>query len=90
MDADHVVRNLMTKRGCPMNAFDQQAGFTSFDRPELVETYRLAHAIAVKAGLGHATTGDLRQAMAYYRYLFEDLLSARSVERVERMEAMKR
>jgi hypothetical protein len=42
----------------------------------VVQNYRAGHAIAVQQAQGRATTEDLRQAMIYYRSLFEDLTGA--------------
>jgi len=39
-----------------------------------VRNYRAAHDIATKQERGEASTEDLRQALVYYRELFDDLL----------------
>jgi hypothetical protein len=77
-DADEAVASLMGARGYPMADFEQRAADLSVDHPQVVENYRAAHAIAVRRQQGTATTEDLRQAMIYYRSLFEDLLGERS------------
>src|SRR6185437_6424793 len=74
MQADRLVRDLMIKRGYPMEDFEHRAADISVHHPELVETYRLAQVIAVRDQRGEATTEDLRKAVVYYRALFDELL----------------
>jgi hypothetical protein len=74
--ADHLVSEVMQVRGYPMGDFETRAADVSVDHPVVVENYRAAHAIAVRAQGGQATTEELRQAMVHYRALFADLLSA--------------
>lgn len=75
--ADDTVAALMEARGYPMAEFEQRAADLSVDHPQVVENYRAAHEIAVRQRQGRASTEDLRQAMIYYRSLFEDLLDGR-------------
>ena len=77
MQADRVVRDLMIKRGYPMEDFEHRAADISVHHPELVETYRLAQAVAARDQRGEATTEDLRKAVVYYRALFDELLEVR-------------
>jgi hypothetical protein len=42
----------------------------------VVDNYRAAHVIAVRHRQGEANTEDLRNALIYYRSLFEELLQA--------------
>ena len=72
--ADQLVRELMLKRGYPMGDFERRAGDISVDHPTIVESYRAAQPIAVRDGRGVADTEELRQAVAYYRALFDELL----------------
>jgi hypothetical protein len=67
----------MRARGYPMADFEQRAADLSVDHPHVVENYRAAHDIALRHRQGQASTEDLRQAMIYYRSLFEDLLDGR-------------
>jgi hypothetical protein len=67
----------MGARGYPMADFEQRAADLSVDHPHVVENYRAAHDIALRHRQGRASTEDLRQAMIYYRSLFEDLLDGR-------------
>ena len=75
IEADDTVTSLMAVRGYPMADFEQRVADLSVDHPQLVQNYRAAHEIAVRHRQGQATTEDLRQAMIYYRSLFEELLN---------------
>ena len=72
-DADQLLRDVMSTRGYPVTDFEQRAADVSVDHPLVINNYRKAHEIAVRQGLGHASTEDLRQAMIHFRTLFEDL-----------------
>jgi len=76
-EGDHLVMEVMETRGYPMADFEQRAADISVDHPRVVETYRAAHEIAIREQNGEASTEDLRQAMVYYRTLFEELLGIR-------------
>ena len=73
-DADQLVNRVMEARGYPMADFEQRAADVSVDHPRVVTNYRAAHEIALRHRQGQATTEDLRQAMIYYRSLFDELL----------------
>lgn len=77
-EADRLVTDVMRDRGYPIDEFDQRASDISVDHPEVVENYRAAHAVYVKAsnGNGSAGTEDLRQGFVHYRALFTELLDA--------------
>lgn len=77
IDADDTVSSLMGALGYPMADFEQRAADLSVDHPRVVENYRAAHDIALLHRRGQASTEDLRQAMIYYRSLFEELLTGR-------------
>lgn len=79
IEADETVASLMAARGYPMSNFEQRAADLSVDHPHVVQNYRAAHEIAVRHRQGQASTEDLRQAMIYYRSLFEDLLAGRKL-----------
>ncbi len=74
-DADELVTRLMQSRGYPMTNFEQRAADISVDHPRVVDNYRAAHEIAIRHQRGQATTEDLRNAIIYYRSLFDELLS---------------
>ncbi len=82
VDADDSVASLMGARGYPMADFDQRAADLSVDHPHVVDNYRRAHEIALRHRQGQASTEDLRQAMIYYRSLFEDLLEGQKPSNV--------
>ena len=73
-EADHLVRELMLKRGYPMGDFERRAADISVDHPGIVTTYRMAQAIAVRNESGEADTEELRKAVVHYRKLFDELL----------------
>jgi hypothetical protein len=80
VQADHLVRELMLKRGYPMGDFEHRAGDISVDHPTLVEFYRAAQAIAVRDEQGLADTEELRQAVVHYRALFDELLEVKEAK----------
>jgi hypothetical protein len=75
--ADHLVRELMVKRGYPMGDFERRAADISVDHPGVVTTYRAAQAIAVREDRGEADTEELRKAVVHYRTLFDELLEVK-------------
>jgi hypothetical protein len=77
VEADDTVAALMGARGYPMADFEQRAADLSVDHSRVVDNYRAAHEIAVRNRQNPVSTEDLRQAMIYYRSLFEDLLDQR-------------
>jgi hypothetical protein len=76
-DADGLVTDVLQARGYPVADFDQRAADLSVHHPRVVENYRAARDIAQRHRRGEATTEDLRQAMVFYRALFQDLLEDR-------------
>ena len=83
MEADHLVRELMLKRGYPMGDFERLAADISVDHPAVVENYRAAQAIAARDERGEADTEELRKAVVHYRTLFDELLGERPPKRVK-------
>lgn len=79
VDADRLIMEVMQVRNYPVADFDQRAADLSVNYPALVSNYRFARDIAIKNKQGEATTEELRQAMIYYRSLFEELLQEESV-----------
>jgi hypothetical protein len=74
-EADRLVTDVMRDRGYPIDDFEQRAADISVDHPDVVQNYRAAHAVYVKASDGNAAgTEDLRQGFVHYRALFEELL----------------
>ena len=82
IEADDTVMSVMQAEGYPISDFAQRAADLSVDHPNVVQNYRTAHEITVRHREGRATTEDLRQAMIYYRSLFEDLLNGRKPDGV--------
>ncbi len=79
VDADRLIVEVMQIRGYPVSDFEQRAADLSVKYPALVSNYRGAREIANKNKLQQANTEELRQAMIYYRSLFEELLKTESV-----------
>jgi hypothetical protein len=74
--ASVLVRQVMRDRGYPVDDdFEQSAADVLVEHPVVVENYRAAHAISVRAGGGQASTEDLRQSMVHFRALFDELLA---------------
>jgi len=80
IQADQLVRELMLKRGYPMENFEHRAADISVDHPAVVEHYRAAQAIAVRDERGEADTEELRKAVVHYRVLFDELLEVRAAK----------
>ena len=77
-DADRLVAEVMEKRGYPVIHFEQSAADLSVDHPDVVENYRAAHRIAERSHSGRADTEELREALVFYRALFQELLEISS------------
>ena len=77
VEADHLVYDLMAKRGYPMGDFERRAADISVDHPTVVSNYRAARAIALRDERSEATTEELRKAVVHYRALFQELLEVR-------------
>lgn len=75
-EADKLVRELMGRRGYPMDDFDHLAADISVDHPAVVSNYRAARDIAVRDSRGESDTEELRRAVVHYRALFDELLEA--------------
>ena len=74
-EADRLVSEVMHERGYPVEEdFERRAADVSVDHPDVVENYRAAHGISVRATRTEAGTEDLRQALVHFRALFDELL----------------
>lgn len=80
VQADQLVRELMSKRGYPVSDFERRAADISVDHPTVVDHYRAAQAIAVRNARGAADTEELRKAVVHYRALFNELLEVRETK----------
>ncbi len=85
LDADRLIMEVMQLRAYPLSDFDQRAADISVIYPNLVSNYRAARAIAIKNEQQLADTEELRQAMIYYRSLFEELLGKESEVKEEKL-----
>jgi hypothetical protein len=79
VDADRLIMEVMQTRAYPVSGFEQRAADVSVNYPALVSNYRAARVIALKNEQHQADTEELRQAMIYYRSLFEELLETEAV-----------
>jgi hypothetical protein len=75
-EADDLINALLEARGYPQATFEQRAADISVHYPRVMESYRVAHSVAVRDGEVEATTEELRTAMIQYRAMFDDLLRA--------------
>ncbi len=73
-EADEMINSVLQGRGYAGGSFEQRAADLSVYHASLVEPYRRANAITVRAGKNEATTEELRSAMILYRALMEELL----------------
>lgn len=78
-DADGLIMEVMQLRNYPISDFEQRAADVSVSYPALVSNYRAAREIAVKNKKHQADTEELRQAVIYYRSLFEELLGTEPI-----------
>jgi hypothetical protein len=78
--ADRLIMEVMQVRAYPVSDFEQRAADISVTYPALVSNYRAAREIAIKNEQHQADTEELRQAMVYYRSLFEELLETEAGE----------
>jgi hypothetical protein len=76
-DAGRLIIEVMQLRAYPISDFEQRAADISVNYPALVSNYRAAREIAIKNERQQADTEELRQAMVYYRSLYEELLEQR-------------
>jgi hypothetical protein len=83
-DAENLVVEVMRARGYPAVDVEQRVDYLSVDHPRAAQNYRVAHGITQKTRSQEATTEDLRQAMTYYRELFNELLGIKVQERLQR------
>lgn len=79
VEADHLIMEVMQVRNYPVSDFEQRAADVSISYPALVSNYRAARVIAIKNENHQANTEELRQAMIYYRSLFDELLAEEPV-----------
>jgi hypothetical protein len=82
-EADHLVKELMLKRGYPMGDFERRAADISVDYPGVVAAYRAAQIIAVRDARGEANTEELRKAVVHYRTLFDELLEVKQIKAID-------
>jgi hypothetical protein len=82
-DAENLVIEVMQAQGYPAVDFEQRVDYLSVDHPWAAQNYRAAQGITQKIKSQEASTEDLRQAMTYYRELFNELLGTKVQERLQ-------
>jgi Fe-S cluster assembly scaffold protein SufB len=75
-DADVLIENVMRDRGYPTGDYKRQAEDLSVEHADVLDNYRVAHAIAQQSDAGTVSTEDMRKAVVAYRALFERLVGA--------------
>ena len=83
IQADQLVRELLTKRGYPMADFERRAADISVDHPVVVNNYRAAQRILSRDQRGEADTEDMRKAVVHFRALFDELLGVSTAKAAE-------
>ncbi|HEY1518047.1 MAG TPA: hypothetical protein VGF91_16595 [Solirubrobacteraceae bacterium] len=82
--AHELVQRVMHDRGYPVDEdFEQRTADISVEHPVVVENYRAAHGISIRAQNGQASTEQLREAMVHFRTLFDDLLAPGDVRQAD-------
>jgi uncharacterized protein YneF (UPF0154 family) len=79
VDAGHLISEVMQMRAYPVSDFEQRAADISVKYPDLVSNYRAAREISNKNEDHQANPEELKQAMTYYRSLFDELLKTETV-----------
>jgi hypothetical protein len=73
-EADELINTILAARGYDGEGFSRRIEDLSVNHAFLVETYRRASAVTVRAGQGEASMEELRSAMILYRAIIEELL----------------
>lgn len=73
MQAEELIRQVMSERGYPLGSFDEEAADLSVEHPLAVQDLRAAHELTSRTG-SPPSTEELRTAMVQYRRLFTDLV----------------
>jgi hypothetical protein len=79
VEADRLIMEVMQVRAYPVSNFEQRAADLSIQYPALVSNYRAARKIANNNKNHMASTEELRQAVVYYRSLFDELLKMETI-----------
>ena len=76
-EADRLLEQTMQALGYPVGDVERCAADLSVHHPALVDDYRVAHHIKLRAADGQSSTEDLRKATMAYRALIGALLQGR-------------
>ena len=80
--ADRLLKQVLQAQGYPVHKIDEAIEPLAIYHPRVAEEYRAAQEVAEKNRTGNANVEELRQAMIYYRDLFEDLIETEELELV--------
>lgn len=75
-DADVLVEQVMRDRGYPVGDYRRQTEDLSVEHADVLDNYRVAHAISQRSDAGTVSTEDMRKAVVAYRALFDRLVGA--------------
>ncbi|HKF50074.1 MAG TPA: hypothetical protein VKB38_22105 [Terracidiphilus sp.] len=78
-EAEEMVNDILQARGYVAGNTEKRAADLSVNHPGMVDTYRRANAINVRAAKNEASTEDLRTALILYRALFEELVGTTAI-----------
>jgi hypothetical protein len=78
-EADELINSVLARRGYTGGRFNQRVADISVHHAQLVDPYRRANGVVVRAGKNEATTEELRSAMILYRALFEELIQIKTM-----------
>ncbi len=82
--ANGLVIDIMRERGYPIEDFDTRSADISVDYPQVVDDYRAAREIVVRADRGEAVDEDYGVALDHFRRLIGELLSSGETVGAER------
>jgi len=80
-ESDRLVQTIMRERGYPTGDFGRVDALLAADQARLLDDYRFAHRISVKAETDAVSENDARRAVAAFGAVFEALLALPESER---------
>jgi hypothetical protein len=79
--ADNLIQSVMAERGYPVEDLEQRTADLSVEHSDVVDAYPEGHLLADRGRVDESSTEALRQAMRYYRILFDHLVLGDESER---------
>ena len=74
-DADRLLQNIMRERGYPTGDFGRALEDLTTEQADLLNAYRVAHRISVKAETDMISEAELQRALAALHAVFEGLVT---------------